>query len=191
MNWYWSLSERKSYIPRSLKCLLRTHFPWILHPATTHPNYSLILHKQCQKMIYKPHSPSPLSYVLIVKLWLYLQAIPRGQEHRQASDCLWALSQKYVPQILLFPEVIWIKWIPFPVAIIPLCFKILCTKRRTLCSKQLLPRVGSPTHVCLALQLPKCLGQRTFQDARATPKEAVGVGFLHSHALISDWSGWR
>ena len=38
MSWQWSLSERKSDVPRSLKCLVRTQPPLILHPATTHPN---------------------------------------------------------------------------------------------------------------------------------------------------------
>ena len=60
--------ERRGYVPRSLEYLMRTHFLLILHPATTHPNCSLIFHKQHQKIIYKPHSASPLSYILIVKL---------------------------------------------------------------------------------------------------------------------------
>lgn len=166
-----------------------THFLLILHPATTHPNYSLILHKQHQKIIYKPHSASPLSYILIVKLWLYLQAIPREQEHRQASECCWAFSQKYVPQILLFGDVIWIKWTPFPGAIILFASKC-CVQREKLHSKRLLPWMRNHTNVCLALQL-KCWDREYSKMQGPYLKRLRGVGFIHSCALISDWSWWR
>lgn len=117
-----------------------------------------------------------LSYILIVKLWLWLQAVPRGQEHRQASDCCWAVFQKNVPSILRCGGVIWIKWIPSQVAITSFCLKMLCTKRRTLFSKSLLPWVGNPTHVSVwPYNSPGILGWRTSQDARATPKKALGI----------------
>lgn len=37
MSWYWFFSQRKSCVPRSLKCLVRAHLPLILHSATIHP----------------------------------------------------------------------------------------------------------------------------------------------------------
>lgn len=73
-------------------------------------------------------------------------------------------------------------------AIFQFCLKMLCTKRGTLCSKQLLPWVGNtapPT--CLSHPtIPSCLGWRTFQGARGPNEGGSGdfPSFSYSYYFI-------